>query len=43
MGCRLLLALALLGAKGAQAQSSWPERAIRVVLPFPPVAPALGG
>ena len=35
-----LLLAALVGSSGAQAQSAWPERAIRVVLPFPPGGPS---
>lgn len=35
-----LVLTALLGSTGAQAQAAWPERAIRVVLPFPPGGPS---
>ena len=35
-----LLLPALVGSSAAQAQSAWPERAIRVVLPFPPGGPS---
>ena len=35
-----LLLAALVGPSAAQAQASWPERAIRVVLPFPPGGPS---
>ena len=39
-GCMALGLTALLGSTGAQAQTAWPERAIRVVLPFPPGGPS---
>lgn len=35
-----LLLAALVGPSAAQAQAAWPERAIRVVLPFPPGGPS---
>ncbi|MCU0966725.1 MAG: tripartite tricarboxylate transporter substrate-binding protein, partial [Burkholderiaceae bacterium] len=42
MHCRLLVvAIALLGTLGlAQAQTAWPSKPVRVLLPFPPGGPS---